>query len=129
MKPPVISESYHMKPVYAISWGPKCHVSDDDISDASTSWLYTCGGEGVIMMHPPDLVRSCIVFYFRFSLFYRFNGYILLMCASHYVLNFMRSLLGFCFFAFVFAKVLELIFILDYGIRIKYRSLFNITRS
>ena len=59
MKPPTISDTYHMKPVYAISWGPMCYPADydDGVTNYSmTPWLYTCGGEGVIMMHPPDLV-------------------------------------------------------------------------
>ena len=63
MKAPVISETYHMKPVYAISWGPKCYYENEEVmEEGALPWLYTCGGEGVILMHPSDLVCGDVTF-------------------------------------------------------------------
>uniref|UniRef100_F6ZHD7 Uncharacterized protein n=1 Tax=Ciona intestinalis TaxID=7719 RepID=F6ZHD7_CIOIN len=52
-QPPMISNTYHMKPVYAMSWGPKCYAQSAGVTPAiSMQCLYTCGGEGVVLMHP-----------------------------------------------------------------------------
>uniref|UniRef100_H2YVE0 Uncharacterized protein n=1 Tax=Ciona savignyi TaxID=51511 RepID=H2YVE0_CIOSA len=50
---PLISDTYHMKPVYAMSWGPKCYVRSTAVTPADSKiCLFTCGGEGVVLMHP-----------------------------------------------------------------------------
>ena len=63
LRAPVISESYHMKPVYAMSWGPQSYSEGSEVSNGDKLFLYTSGGEGVILMHHPTLVRgSCVVY-------------------------------------------------------------------
>nr|CAB3248745.1 gem-associated protein 5 [Phallusia mammillata] len=53
-RPPVISESYHMRAVYGMSWGPKCYSKDrPETQSADEFCLFTCGGEGTILMHQP----------------------------------------------------------------------------
>ncbi|XP_077975936.1 gem-associated protein 5-like [Styela clava] len=65
LRPPVVAETYHMKPVYALSWGPKCSpkLIDDEKPTSSISTatnknknlhLFSCGGDGKILQHNPS---------------------------------------------------------------------------
>lgn len=56
MKAPVISETYHMKPVYSLSWGPMCG-NEDNCFEKEKIFIYSCGGDGNILMHDPNV--SC----------------------------------------------------------------------
>ncbi|CAK8686538.1 unnamed protein product [Clavelina lepadiformis] len=60
LRAPVISESYHMKPVYAMSWGPQSYSEGSEVSNGDKLFLYTSGGEGVILMHHPTLKKDGI---------------------------------------------------------------------
>lgn len=58
-RPPVTAETYHLKSVYVLSWGPRCYVkcdakeSEDFSPDKEKFFLFSSGGEGVILQHNP----------------------------------------------------------------------------
>ncbi|XP_069825049.1 gem-associated protein 5 [Dendropsophus ebraccatus] len=53
-KPPQISNTYHKKTVYSMSWGPPLPpFSFGAEGDRPPFTLYSCGGEGVIFQHNP----------------------------------------------------------------------------
>ena len=50
LRPPQISETYHKKTVYVVTWGPSCH----DNKGPNEHWMvYSCG-DGVILQHNPS---------------------------------------------------------------------------
>lgn len=54
MKPPLLAATYHLKPVYALSWGPECVAKSGDVAkleNVKQLNLYSCGGDGVIYQH------------------------------------------------------------------------------
>uniref|UniRef100_A0A8C4X1H5 Gem (nuclear organelle) associated protein 5 n=1 Tax=Eptatretus burgeri TaxID=7764 RepID=A0A8C4X1H5_EPTBU len=55
-RPPRISNTYHKRTVYALSWGPALH--SDTTGDSQWIALYSCGGDGVVIMHNPQQLKS-----------------------------------------------------------------------
>lgn len=63
LRPPVVAETYHLKPVYALSWGPRCFpkpVNEEESKSSAISTksknlhLFSCGGDGIILQHDPS---------------------------------------------------------------------------
>lgn len=48
MKQPIISTTYHLRPVYSMSWGPSLDSTSDGDDELC---LYTCGGDGKVYVH------------------------------------------------------------------------------
>uniref|UniRef100_UPI00358F6F84 gem-associated protein 5-like isoform X3 n=1 Tax=Myxine glutinosa TaxID=7769 RepID=UPI00358F6F84 len=53
---PRISNTYHKRTVYSLTWGPALHL--DSTGDSQWIALYSCGGDGVVIMHNSQRLKS-----------------------------------------------------------------------
>lgn len=54
MRPPDLASTYHLKPVYALSWGPECVAKSSVVAKLVNSKhlnIYSCGADGIIYQH------------------------------------------------------------------------------
>eukprot|EP00795_Rhopilema_esculentum_P000326 gene326-9985_t len=53
-----VSISYHKKTVYSLAWGPNCGEDANDNDSAGGNCLYSCGGEGSILIHSMNRLQN-----------------------------------------------------------------------